>query len=134
MHLLALNAGFADLGGWGVAASDVHPSYHPLLRHVNDIVGVEMTEMPVPSIDGDLRPRVVGDQRGLRRVFTLGGEGVQDRDVSRLRGGDGGYPYDVETSAQVTFAGNSLVLVEDGTSLSDEPHLRATLSEVRHQK
>jgi len=130
MCLLALNAGFADLGGWSVAASDVHPSYHPLSRHVNDIVSVEMTETPVPSIDGDLRPRVVGNQHSLRRVFTLSGEGVQDHDVSRLRGGDGGYPHDIETSAQVTFAGNSLVLVKDGTSLSDELHLRAALSKV----
>ena len=52
--------------------------------------------------------------------------------MSRLRGGDGGYPHDVETSVQVTFASNLLVLVKDGISLSDKPHLRAMLSEVRH--
>ena len=52
-HLLALNAGFTDLGGWGVAASDVHSTYHPLSHHVNDIIGVEMTKTLVPGIDSN---------------------------------------------------------------------------------
>ena len=132
MRLLALNAGFANLGGRGVAARDFHSTGHPLPCHMDDIVGVEMTKTSVPNVNASLGSQVVSDQCSLWRIFALGGKRVEDRDVSRFGDGKGSNPYDIEASTQVALAGNSLVLVEDGASLPNKLHLRAALGKVQH--
>jgi len=90
--------------------------------------------MSVPNVDASLGFQVVSDQHGLRRIFTLGRKRVEDRDVSRFRDGKGSNSHHVETSAQVTLAGNLLVLVEDRASLPNKLHLRAVLGKVQHRK
>jgi hypothetical protein len=42
--------------------------------------------------------------------------------------------HDVEVSTKVTFTGNFLLLIKDGTSFSDKSHLSTVPSEVGHRE
>ena len=99
MCLLALDTGFANVGGKVVTTYNLHAFCHPFACHVDDVVGVKVTESAVPDVDGRFGTGVFSDQRGLRGIFALSGEGGENRDVSRLRRADGGDAHEVEVSA-----------------------------------
>jgi len=129
-RLLALDAGFTDMGGGGTAADDYHPASQPLLRHANNIIGIEMTKTLVPNVDASPGSRVISDQCSLRRVFTLSRERVKDRDMSQFGDREGGDSHNVEVSMQVALIGNCLALVKDRAPLANEPYLGAALSKM----
>jgi hypothetical protein len=79
--LLALDTRLADAGGRFVAPDNLHPSCHPLVYHANNVVGIEVPKPAMPGIDGGPGSGVISDQHGLRRILTLSGKMVKNRNM-----------------------------------------------------
>jgi hypothetical protein len=82
MCLLSLDTGFANVRGKGITTNDLHCLGHPLMCHVQNVIGVKVTEVMVPDVDQSFRTSIVSDQHNLRELIAFGGEGVQDSNMS----------------------------------------------------